>query len=328
MLDYYLIVIGSSAGGLNPLKEILSSLPKDFPAAILIVKHIAPSAPNLLGPILSRISNLPVIEPSDNQSIEQGHIYIAPPNFHMIVKEGKIKLEKGPRVNHSIPAIDPLLYSAALYNKHRTIGVLLSGMLDDGSAGLLAVKRCKGISIVQDLNEAEYSDMPRNGASAAPIDYCLPAHKIEAILKKLVGSTAVESISSPSRTQFLQKELEMNFTEEGSDEEDMNEISTPSVFSCPECNGVLWRLRDKRLERYRCRVGHAYGLDSLMSHKQQSTQEALWVALRALEEKKNLARNVMLARSGDLEQNSGKIRAIPGLLVHSPYSQNGLSTSP
>lgn len=294
MLDYYLIVIGASAGGLTPLKVILSALPKDFPAAVFIVKHVSPSAKSLLPEILSKISKLPVIHPKNNQSIEPGYIYIAPPKVHMIIAEGKIQLKKGPRVNHSIPAIDPLFYSAALYNKALTIGILLSGLLDDGSAGMLVLKKCNGISIVQDLEEAEYPDMPRNGLKAATIDYCLPASKIETLLKQLIASHAIKhNVLDIPDAPLLESELNMYLAENDADEQDMYKIAEPSALSCPECNGVLWRINDNSLERYRCRVGHAYGINTLISDKEKSTDAALWAALRALEEKRNLASNVM-----------------------------------
>lgn len=331
MLDYYLIVIGASAGGLEPLKNIISSLPKNFPAALLIVKHISSSAENVLPNILSRVSKLPVIQPGNNHTIEPGHIYIAPPKFHMIIENGKIQLKKGPRINHSIPAIDPLFYSAALHNKSRTIGILLSGLLDDGSAGLLALKKYNGIAIVQDLKEAEYQDMPSNGCRATPVDYCLPAVEIEAVLKKIVNSPININSSNIPDVPLLKTELNMNFTETDSNENDMHDIGAPSVFSCPECNGVLWQVHDESLERYRCRVGHAFGLDSLVNNKEKNTDAALWAALRALEEKKNLANNLISRAKKENSKNlkhfqkkahevEEHIQTIRKILQHSKYS--------
>lgn len=306
VLDYYIIVIGASAGGLTPLKVILSSLPKNFPAAVFVVKHISPSTKSLLPEILSKISKLPVIHPENNQIIQPGHIYVAPPKLHMNISKGNIQLKKGPRVNHSIPAIDPLFYSAALYNKTRTIGILLSGLLDDGSAGMLAIKKCHGISIVQDLDEAEYPDMPANSLKAATIDHCLPASKIGTLLNTLISPDLIKphTLEIPDVT-LLEYELSMDFTETNADEKDMTKIASPSIFSCPECNGVLWKINDNSLERYRCRVGHAYGLNTLISNKEKNTDAALWAALRALEEKRNLAKNVVERAQQD---NSGNLQ--------------------
>ncbi|QRN03033.1 chemotaxis protein CheB [Legionella sp. MW5194] len=289
-MEHYVVVIGTSAGGLSALKALLGALPTDFPAAVLIVKHIAASAENLLPAILGRASQLPVVDTHHRQPIEPGHIYIAPPKFHMVIEDGKIALHDGPKVNHSRPAIDPLFYSAALHYKQKTIGVLLSGLLDDGSAGFVAIKKCGGITMVQDPDEAEYPDMPGNALKNIQIDYCLKAKEIAVLLADLVTEKIKSAPVDPSEIHLLELESSMNYKPGSAI--DIEKIGTASGFICPECQGALWKINDTRFERYRCRVEHAYSSDGLVSAYEQSTEAALWSALRALEEKEKLAQNI------------------------------------
>ncbi|MDX1838366.1 chemotaxis protein CheB [Legionella taurinensis] len=289
-MENAIVVIGTSAGGLNALKNLLSELPAEFPAPILIVKHISSTVENMLPSLLGRICKLPVIEARNNQPIQPGHIYIAPPKFHMVIDDGHIATQEGPKVNHSRPAIDPLFYSAALHYKEKTIGILLSGMLDDGSAGLLAIKKCGGITLVQDLKEAEYPDMPKNALKNVPIDYCLNVREMAALLIELVTKKIKNNSAPSSDIQMLELEFAMNYMP--AHRVNMDEIATPSVFTCPDCQGVLWKIKDDNFERYRCHVGHAFSRDGLVDAYEQSTETALWAALRALEEKEKLAHNV------------------------------------
>ena len=181
----HIVVIGTSAGGVNALKNLISPLPADFPAPILIVMHVQASPMSYLSEIMNRYSQLPALHPVDGQTIQSSHIYIAPPNVHMIISNHKINLLRTPKINYSRPAIDPLFNSAAQYG-HATIGVLLSGMLSDGVNGLLAIKNAGGTTIIQDLDEAEFNDMPKNALNRVPIDYCLRANDIAATLIQLV----------------------------------------------------------------------------------------------------------------------------------------------
>lgn len=279
MFKNHIIVIGASAGGISALENLLSRLPAYFPAAILIVVHIAPYAKSHLPDIISRYSKIPVIKPENGHPLEANRIYVAPPNLHMTISDDKIYIEYGPAINGTRPAIDPLFYSAAINYRKQVIGILLSGLLDDGSAGLLAIKNHKGIAIVQDLDEAEYSDMPRNALKSISIDHCLPTADIAATLEAYINKP-------------LSRE-EQNFKKIGTKMEHMpvkqlNKFGSPSIYACPDCHGVLWQIEDEKLLRYRCRVGHTYGIESLAASVDKSTEAALWAALRSLEEKENL----------------------------------------
>ncbi|WP_133140628.1 chemotaxis protein CheB [Legionella genomosp. 1] len=289
MFKGYMVVIGCSAGGLNALKGVISNLPADFPAAVIVVKHIQPGS-NLLPGLISRFSRLPVITPQPNQPLEAGHIFVAPSDYHMTIVDGKIHLDAGPKINHARPAIDPLFCSAALYNGPATIGVVLSGMLDDGSTGLAVIKERDGVAIAQDLSEAEYPDMPENAMKNASIDYCLPANEIAVLLGGLV-QRPLEKLPNNTNAILITKECKLNKVNPREQATDLRKIAQPSPYGCPDCGGVLWKIDDSP-ERYRCRVGHAYGVDSLLNGMEESIEEALWAALRALEEKEQLAMTI------------------------------------
>ncbi|WP_162265634.1 chemotaxis protein CheB [Legionella santicrucis] len=188
MKNDYLIVIGASAGGIQAITRLISFFPEDFKGVILIVLHLSPAYESHLPEILQRHTSLPVHNPNEIEEIVPGHIYIAPPNIHMSLIDGKVILRHGPKINHSRPAIDVLFYSAALYYGPLTIGIILSGLLDDGSAGLLAIKKCKGITIAQDPQEADFPDMPKNAIKAGIVDYTLTLNKIYPLIQKIINS--------------------------------------------------------------------------------------------------------------------------------------------
>ncbi|KTD52080.1 Chemotaxis response regulator protein-glutamate methylesterase [Legionella quinlivanii] len=289
MFKDYMVVIGCSAGGLTALKGVISRLPADFPAAVIVVKHIQPGS-NMLPGLISRFSKLPVITPRPNQTLESGHIFVAPSDCHITIVDGKIHLDSGPKINHARPAIDPLFCSAALYNGPATIGVVLSGMLDDGSTGLAVIKEKNGIAIAQDLSEAEYPDMPKNAIQNVAMDYCLPVNEIALVLEKLVQKP-LEKLPNNTNDILITKECRLNKVNRRDKAADLRKIAQPSPYGCPDCGGVLWKIDDSP-ERYRCRVGHAYGIDSLLNGMEESIEEALWAALCALEEKEQLAMNI------------------------------------
>jgi two-component system chemotaxis response regulator CheB len=185
----HIVVIGTSAGGVNALMQLASRLPLNFSAPIFVVLHIHAAFVSYLPELLNRQSQLIALHPVDGQTIQSGHIYIAPPNLHMILSDHKIYLRFGPKVNYCRPAIDPLFFSAAQYGAS-TIGVLLTGMLSDGVAGLLAIKKNKGTTVIQDLDEAEFQDMPKHALACVPIDYCLTIENIASILATLVLDNA------------------------------------------------------------------------------------------------------------------------------------------
>lgn len=296
--NHDIIVIGGSLGAIEPLQEIVRKLSSDCPASVFVVIHIPPDFPSSLHKILSESGWLEATQPADGDRIEPGKIYVAPPDHHLTLEPNRIRVERGPRENRHRPAIDPLFRTAARYYGPRVIGVVLSGRLDDGSAGLLAVKGRGGVTIVQDPKEATAADMPGNAIRYAQPDYVLRSDQIGL---KLLSLTEVqrepelmanknETQKSASKGSGEDANLETAYPEEGE--------GTPSVFACPECHGVLWELKDHDLLRFRCRVGHSYTMDSLAKEFSETTEAALWAAMRALEEK--AAMNRRLAESARL----------------------------
>jgi two-component system, chemotaxis family, protein-glutamate methylesterase/glutaminase len=292
-----IVVIGGSAGSIKALKEILQRLPSDFSASILVVIHLADDFPGFLDTNLARWSPLPVSHPEDREQIRRGHVYVARPNFHLTVEDGVMRMQRGPRENRHRPAIDPLFRTAARTYGSRVIGIVLSGLDDDGSAGLYAVKQRGGLAIVQDPREAEFDVMPRRALGYATPHYVLNARDIALNLVRLVNADEDETVMSAKN---LRKETPDEMLRSNADVPDANRNTaysdegegSPSVFACPGCHGVLWELKDQNLTRFRCRVGHSYGIQTLAEELSQSSETALWAAMRALEEKASMQRRV------------------------------------
>ncbi|HZU68462.1 MAG TPA: chemotaxis protein CheB [Ktedonobacteraceae bacterium] len=289
MPGHDIIVIGASAGGVEALMKLASELPADLPASIFIILHIPAHSPSLLPEILSRSCPLKAVHPSDGEVIEHGWMYVAPPDLHMLLEDQHIHLVRGPRENRRRPAIDPLFRSAAVAYGARVVGVILTGSLDDGTAGLLAIKRLGGVAIVQDPREALYPSMPLNALRHVAVDYTLPLSEMAPLIARLASKPiAREGLHSVPEDM----ELEVKMAEMNMDAFNGNPAGTPSVFSCPECGGVLWEIKDGELTRYRCRVGHAFSTESIMAAQAEQVEDALWAALKTLEESANLSRNL------------------------------------
>lgn len=293
-----MVVIGGSAGSIGPLKKILRGLPTDFAGSVLIAIHLAEDFPGFLEENLAHWSSLPIRHPADLEPIRRGHVYLARPNFHLTVEDGVMRVLRGPRENRHRPAIDPLFRTAARNYGSRLIGLVLSGQDDDGSAGLYAVKQRGGIAIVQDPRSAEFKVMPLRAVEYAKPHYILRAEDIASNLIKLVSADEDETVMSTNNPN--KRNPNRNPKGGGNDTPEANEDAaypdegegTPSVFACPECHGVLWELKGSDLVRFRCRVGHSYGIRSLVKELSQSSETALWAAMRALEEKAALHRRV------------------------------------
>ena len=290
MSGHDIIVVGASAGGVEALTQLVSDLPLDLPAAIFVVLHIAPQGTSVLPSILNRSiqkrhkdSPLRAAHPIDGELIEPGKIYVAPPNMHLLLKEDYIRLARGPKENSNRPAIDPLFRTAARVYGPRVVGIVLSGTLDDGTAGLLAVKQQGGIAVVQNPDEALYSGMPRSAIENVDVDYILQVSEIAPILVKLahqpVKTEAAKAVSKDMEIETDIAELELAAMQSS------DRPGKPSPFACPECAGVLWELNEGKVIRFRCRTGHAYSVKSLLAEQSEALEEALWQALRALEEK-------------------------------------------
>jgi len=281
-----LIVIGASAGGVEALRELVRELPAELPAAILIVIHIPVYGKSMMPMILTRAGSLLAVHPQDGQPIQPGQIYVAPTNHHLLVKHNTIHLTLGPKENGHRPAIDPLFRTAARYCGPRVVGVILSGTLDDGTAGLLAIKQRGGVAIVQDPQEALYDAMPRSAIANVAVDYVLPLSGIAAQLVQL----AQEPVKTPANPVPETIEVEADMAELDLDALQRYERpGQPSGFACPDCGGALWELKDSQVIRFRCRIGHAYSAESLLAQQEEALETALWSGLRALEEQAELA---------------------------------------
>jgi two-component system chemotaxis response regulator CheB len=286
MFAHDLIVVGTSAGGLDALQTIVGGLPKDLPAAILIVMHSSPQGPYLLPEILRKRCQLEIANPVNGAAIEQGKIYIAPPDQHLLVKADRIGLSRGPKENRSRPAIDPLFRTAAASYGSRVVGVILTGMLDDGTAGLATVKEQGGVSVIQDPLDALYRSMPESALRYVGGDFVLPVSQMAALLARLAGEPTKASEGIPV-SRIL--EIECQFVEmETMSMKDMDIIGSHAGVSCPECHGPIWKMKEGKLARYRCHVGHAYSAQTMVAGQVEAQETHLWQALRLMKERVSL----------------------------------------
>jgi two-component system, chemotaxis family, protein-glutamate methylesterase/glutaminase len=285
MPDRDVVVVGASAGGVEALTSLVGSLPADLPASLFVVLHLPATSSSALPDILTRHGPLPASHAKDGEPIEQRRIYVAPPDHHLLLRERHVHLARGPRENGHRPAVDPLFRSAAREHATKVVGVVLSGALDDGTAGLLAIKSRGGVAIVQQPEDALYPGMPHNAVEHVQVDHVLPAAEIGEALTRLAAEPAKEPAGPAPNDMRLEVEVEgfsMEVLEGGNP-------GRPSAFSCPDCNGVLWEIHDGGLVRFRCRVGHAWSPQSLLTQQSEALEAALWVALRSLEERAALA---------------------------------------
>ncbi|MAL97064.1 chemotaxis protein CheB [Hydrocarboniclastica marina] len=279
-----IIVVGASLGGVETLPRLLAQLPADLPASVFIVQHVAPQGPGLLANILNRACAMPVGLAQDGQAIEKSRVYLAPPDHHMLLDADGVRVVHGPKENSSRPAIDPLFRSAAARFGPRVIGIILTGALDDGSSGLRAVKRCNGLTLVQEPRDAFCQDMPSNAlATAEPVDYQLAVAEMGQIIQKLVAQPAGERVPVP---KDIQLEVRMAERTASITEEEMTGSLVPII--CPDCGGTLWEHDDGKLQRFRCHVGHSFTALSLLAAQSEEVERSLWVTLRSLEERTEL----------------------------------------
>jgi two-component system chemotaxis response regulator CheB len=286
----HLVAIGCSAGGIEAMRELLSMLPADFPSPIALVTHIAPDAPRLLHEVLSRSGPLPAISPVNGERLRDGTIYVAPPDCHMLIEPGRVRLAKGPKENRFRPAIDPLFRSAAQVYGPAAIGVILTGNLDDGAAGLWAIKKLGGIAIVQDPNEAMFPSMPEHALQAVTPDYCVRLREVAPLLVRLT-SVPVEEVAHMDVPEDLEIEVKIA-NEQDPLKVGVERIGTPSSIACPECHGVLRQWKEGGRTRFRCHTGHAYSADSLLSEITEGIENSMWNTIRSLQEGSMLMRQL------------------------------------
>jgi two-component system chemotaxis response regulator CheB len=279
MDDFKVVVVGGSAGGVEIARTITRDLPASLNAAVFITLHLSPTSESVFAELLDRTSQMNVCWARDGAVIEAGNIYVAPPDEHMLVERGYVRLGRGPRENGHRPAVDPLFRTAAHAYCDRTIGVIISGNLDDGSAGLKEIRKMGGKAVVQDPKDALYDGMPLSAIDVAGADDIVKAAQLsERIVALVIGTTDPSLGCGEDMPEDIAAGGETPMSA------DEREAGERSVFGCPDCGGVLWEIKDGELVRFRCRVGHAYTEESLLEAMGEGVERAMWAALRALEE--------------------------------------------
>ena len=299
MAGHDIIVMGASAGGVEALPQILSGLPEKFPASVFVVLHVPAQARSNLPKIIQRQARLPTRHAEDGERIRRGRIYVAPPDLHLRLESDCVRLVRGPKENRHRPAVDPLFRSAAKSYGPRVVGLVLTGALDDGTQGLDVIKKCGGVAIVQNPDEAAMPGMPLSALRYVEVDQILTLKQMPAALVRL-ARTSPSGKPSPACAEAHR--------EPGMMEADLNiekmhaKVGPPSGFICPDCNGPLWETPYGDLPHFRCFAGHAFSPESLMAGEADSVERALWIAFKTLEERATLL-DKLAARAGELDQN-------------------------
>ena len=289
-----IIVIGASAGGVQALSTLVAGLPPNLPAAVFIVLHISANVPSLLPNILGRECKLEVAHAIDGEPIMRRRVYVAPPDQHLIIEDGHVRLVHGPKENLHRPSIDALFRSAARWAGSRVIGVVLTGARDDGKVGMRAVQQRGGITIVQDPFEAPFPSMPMSVMQDIKVDYSLPLREIAPLLNTLAYEAADEEERYPVPDDV---EIESRIAEQKMEADELiasvERLGKISKLTCPDCHGALWEITDEDILRYRCHVGHAFTSEALTEGQSEMLEVALWSAVRALEEQMMLAQRIV-----------------------------------
>jgi two-component system, chemotaxis family, protein-glutamate methylesterase/glutaminase len=282
------VVIGGSAGALDPLKDIVMDLPPDTQAAVVVVLHLSATAPSALATILGRLGGMQVVTPRDGDPLQPGYVYVAVPDRHLELRDGAIGLTLGPRVNGMRPAVDTLFRSAAATYGPRVVGIVLSGGLDDGSGGLAAIRAAGGVGIVQSPDDALMDSMPKNAISVAAPEHVVPSQRLGETIRRVLaegGSKKERSIGG----------IEMELV--GANDTD----GQVTGLTCPDCHGSIWLQKDAGgAVAFTCRVGHSYSPETFFELQAENIENALWAGVRSLEEQSSLAA-VMGARAGKLD---------------------------
>lgn len=315
-----LFVIGSSAGGMDALTRLAAQLPVEFPAPIFVVNHMAADANvEVLARSINRSGPLPCMVAEDGAAFSGGQIYLAPADHHLLVVKGRVRVTKGARENRSRPGIDPLFRSAAVAYRSKVIGVLLTGYLDDGTAGLEAIHRCGGVCVVQDPADAAYPDMPQNALNRVKVDHILALEQMGALFAQLVLRPSRKDVAVPKDIAIEAKIAERVL----SDLAAVNTVGDQVPFNCPDCGGPLWEVAKGEVLRYRCHTGHSFTSAVLEAEQKAHIEETLWTALRMFEERRNLLMTMSdpqsrgysesaAERAKESDVHIGRIRAILG----------------
>jgi two-component system chemotaxis response regulator CheB len=300
------IAIGGSAGGPEALMSLIRGLPADLPAAVLVAIHRAPEGPDLLADILENLGSLPAVIAEEGQRLEQGQVYVAPPDRHLLVEHDHLHVRRGPRENRARPAIDPLFRSAAVCCSTRVIGVLLSGLLDDGTSGLLAIKRCGGLAVVQDPQDAAFPDMPRHALAHVAVDHIVPLFKLAHLLSELAAAPRqppLATVPEQIRIEALIAAQELTVMP------DQHRLGQLSPLACPDCHGSMVEIREGDLIRFRCHSGHAFTLETMRLAQSEAWERTLYAAMRAQQEQAMLARRLAVEAGAKGHTRSAKALA-------------------
>jgi two-component system, chemotaxis family, protein-glutamate methylesterase/glutaminase len=277
-----IIVIGASAGGVEALKAVARALSADLPAAVFVVMHVFPRSRSLLPEILSTVSKLPVHQAADALEIRPGQIYVAPPDHHLIVGFGHIHLSRGPKEQHQRPCINVTFRTAARAYGDRVVGVVLTGQLDDGTAGLWEVKRQGGLAVVQNPEEADFPSMPLSALREVDVDFAVKIEEVGELLGRLARDGKPQEIAGKEATE-MKPEL--------------------TDLTCPDCRGTIWKTKKGRFYEYQCRVGHSYSPKSMLAEHYLAQEKAIWAAVVALEEGASLSRQLIGQLEPELHQS-------------------------
>lgn len=297
-----IIVVGASAGGVETLAEVVRGLPPGFPTSLFVVCHFPPGMRSILPDILSQAGQLLAAHARDGEPFHPGHIYVAPPDHHLLLgPDGRVRVTRGPRENLHRPAIDPLFRTAARYYGPRVVGVVLSGALSDGTAGLLAIRTAGGLAVVQDPRTARVAAMPQSATRIAGADYIVPAADLAGLLVNLATPPNPETPGVPPMNpqnpnpvdpiDGMPEVVNHDFEEQARN----GRRGQVSTFTCPECGGSLWQADETGIVRFRCHVGHAFNGETLLAEQSETLEAALWTAVRTFREKAVLARQLAAA---------------------------------
>ena len=286
----FIVTVGTSAGGMNALSELVAQFDKEMDIAVFIVMHLSrTSISDFLVHRLQPHTALHCEIAKEDAVIQKGHIYIAAPNQHLLVKKDKIILGRGPEENRWRPSIDVLFRSAAVAYSSRAIGIILTGLLDDGTTGMLAIKRSSGTCIVQDPNEAEYPDMPLSVLNNIEVDHCIALSKMGDAITEILKTTPDEIPAPPD--VIIESEIAERVVV---DYENVKQIAEKSIYACPDCGGGLWAIKKEngKADRFRCHIGHSYSEKDLVVKQGEILESTLWIALRIMEERRTLLKKM------------------------------------
>jgi two-component system chemotaxis response regulator CheB len=282
------VVIGGSAGSLEPLRELTAALPADLPGSVLVTMHVGEHARSKLPWLLSRAGPLPATHAEQGERLQPGRIYVAPPGCHLLLPAGIVELSNGPKVNRTRPAVDVMFGSAARWFGDRVVAVVLSGLLDDGAVGAALVAQAGGLAVAQDPEEAAHPSMPRAALAAAPGAIAVPAKQLGEVVAGMLGEGGLATWPRPERLEVTDVNME-----ESSDLQFLSPGETRLTrLACPECGGALAEIVLPQITYYRCHVGHQFGPQSLVAAQTDTAEAKLWAAVATLEETAVLARHL------------------------------------